>query len=199
MGILANLLPKPKAKRATVQFCPGVTVDGYRLLATDEFRVGIYGASLVLGYSDDWLRRVMGLSQSTRQKRDKTLEALSGWGFSNLPEDVEIVNMGEGRGRSWATTISLTDFNCLINYAAVDGRKPQARGLLRGLSAVALEVFFRDAFGIQIDQSVMHPFYQEYAKGLCWTDEDRQDVRDSYLPGDANSFDHDTLKDYFGS
>jgi hypothetical protein len=191
MSILSNLLPKPKAKRATVEFCPGVTVDGYRLLKTDEFRVGVQGASLALGYSQQWLYQLL-------TRGGKTAEALSDWGFSNFSEDVEIVNMGEGRGRNWATTISLTDFNCLINYAAVDGRKSQARGLLRGLSAVALEVFFRDAFGIQIDQSVIYPFYKEYAKGLCWTEEDRQDIQNSCLPGDTTSFDVDTLKDYFG-
>lgn len=199
MGIVSNLLPKPKAKRATVQFCPGVTVDGYKLLRDDEFRVGIYGAPLVLGYAQNWLFRVMGQSQSTYQKRDKTLETLTQWGFSNLPIDVEIVNTGEGRGRNWATTISLTDFNCLIGYAAIEGKKKQAIALDMGLRRVALEVFFRNAFGIQIDQSVMRPFYQEYAKGLCWTEEDRQDVRNSYIPGDADSFDCDTLKDHFGN
>jgi hypothetical protein len=199
MSILSNLLPKPKAKRATVEFCPGVTVDGYRLLKTDEFRAGIYGASLVLGYAENWLYRVIGSSQSTYQKRDKTLESLTHWGFSNLPEEVEIVNTGEGRGRNWATTISLTDFNCLIGYAAIEGKKKQAIALDMGLRRVALEVFFRNAFGIQIDQSVLHPFYQEYAKGLCWTDEDRQDIRDSYVPGDADSFDYNTLRDYFGN
>lgn len=95
MGILSNLLPKPKAKRATVEFCPGVTVDGYRILKTDEFRVGLNGASLVLGYTDKWLPRAMGLYQSTSRKQDRTLETLMQWGFSNIPKDVEIVNMGE--------------------------------------------------------------------------------------------------------
>ena len=197
MGIVSNLLPK--AKRATIEFCPGVAVDGYRLLRTDEFRVGINGASLVLGYTDKWLPRAMGLYQSTSRNRDRTLETLSQWGFSNLPEEVEIVNMGEGRGRNWATTISLADFNCLIGYAAIEGKKKQAIALDMGLRRVALEVFFRDAFGIQIDQSVMRPFYQEYAKGLCWTEEDRQDIRRSFVPGDTDSFDPDTLKDYFGN
>ena len=38
-----------RAERATVRFFDGLEVDGYRM-PNGEFRVGLTGASLVLGY-----------------------------------------------------------------------------------------------------------------------------------------------------
>jgi hypothetical protein len=47
-----------KAERQTVVFFDGLQVDGYRM-PNGEFRVGITGASQVLGYSREWLGRVI--------------------------------------------------------------------------------------------------------------------------------------------
>lgn len=196
MGIVSDLLGggKPKAKRATVEFAPGVVVSGYRLLKTDEFRVGATGLALVLGYEDAWLRTILW-----RVKNGSNLpEALTQYGFSGVTQEVSIVNIGDVRGGAGrvAQTLDLADMNCLIGYAMIQGKK-QAIALDMGLRRVALEVFFRSAFGVQIDQSVIRPFYKEYAKGLCWADEDHRDVRDSFLPGDTTSFSSNTLDDYF--
>ena len=38
-----------KAERATIKFIDGLEVDGYRM-PDGEFRVGVMGASTVLGY-----------------------------------------------------------------------------------------------------------------------------------------------------
>ncbi|MGL4947089.1 MAG: hypothetical protein ACRC4X_05425 [Cetobacterium sp.] len=56
-------------KRATVQFCEGVSVDGYQM-PDGSFRVGITTASLVAGYADNYLRRAIDGTRS------KALQAL---------------------------------------------------------------------------------------------------------------------------
>ncbi|MFM7427422.1 MAG: hypothetical protein ACKO7W_20885 [Elainella sp.] len=47
-----------KAERATITFFEGLQVDGYRL-PDGEFRIGITGASLVLGFPRNWLYRIL--------------------------------------------------------------------------------------------------------------------------------------------
>ncbi len=47
-----------RARRKTVSFFEGLEVDGYQL-PNGEFRVGIIGASTVLGYGKNWLSRAI--------------------------------------------------------------------------------------------------------------------------------------------
>ncbi|WP_332949924.1 MULTISPECIES: hypothetical protein [unclassified Microcoleus] len=96
----------------TVRFFDGLEVDGYRL-PSGEFRVGLTGASLVLGYKENWLRRVLGRSGTA-------LNALRGLGFT---EKIEEVVRETPRGDRSVRTIGLRDFNRLIAYAVADGKK----------------------------------------------------------------------------
>lgn len=53
---LPNFYSEPiKAERATVRFFDGLTVDGYRM-PSGQFRIGLTGASRILGYNERWLR-----------------------------------------------------------------------------------------------------------------------------------------------
>ena len=125
-----------RAERATVRFFEGLAVDGFRM-PNGEFRIGITGASRVLGYSEGWLYLALaGRSQ-------KRMEALRGLGFTE--ETVKIVSE-TSRGDREAETISLRDFNRLISYAVFDGKKA-ALALQLALTEVALNDFFIDAFG----------------------------------------------------
>ena len=167
-----------RAERATVEFFDGLTVDGFRM-PDGEFRVGITGASRVLGYFDGWLY------QALIGRSNKRLKALQGLGFTE--ETIKITSKTSG-GRRTAETISLRDFNRLISYAVFDGKKA-ALALQLALTEVALNDFFVDAFGMDaltIDEK-RRLFYQAYAQTISpenWREMDREDILKLALPGD---------------
>lgn len=169
-----------RAERATVTFFNGLTVDGYRM-PNGEFRVGITGASLVLGYSRNWLFRLLQGESRNRKK------ALQGLGFT---ENTTKIVTETSRGDRNAQTISLRDFNRLIVYAVQDGKKA-ALALQLALTEVALNDFFRDAFD-EIPLSIAEKrelFYRAYAASISpenWREMDREDILKLALPGDES-------------
>lgn len=167
-----------RAERAKVEFFEGLSVDGYRM-PDGEFRVGITGASLVLGYPRNWLFRILN-GESRNQ-----LKLLQGLGFTE--ETTKIVTE-TSRGDREAQTISLRDFNRLISYAVFDGKRA-ALALQLALTEVALNDFFRDAFGeppLTIDEK-RSLFYESYARTISpdeWRRMDREEILRLALPGD---------------
>lgn len=167
-----------KAERETVTFFDGLTVDGYRM-PNGEFRVGIAGASQVLGYGKEWLGRVL-------KRGGNTVKALRGIGFT---EEVEKVATRSIRGGgAEAQTISLDDFNRLIVYAVMDQR-PAALALQLSLTKLSLNDFFLDAFGeppLTIGEK-RRLFYETYASTISpqqWLEMDREEILRLALPGD---------------
>lgn len=167
-----------KAIRATVVFFDGLEVDGYRM-PDGEFRVGLTGASQVLGYSREWLGRVLS-------RGGNTVKALRGIGFTEKVEEVATQSI-QGGGTK-ARTISIDDFNRLIVYAVEDGKKA-ALALQLSLSKLSLNDFFRDAFGevpLTIDEK-RTLFYKTYAASISpadWRKMDREDILNLALAGD---------------
>ena len=167
-----------KAVRATVIFFDGLEVDGYRM-PDGEFRVGVTGASKILGYSSNWLGRVLS-------RGGNTVKSLRGIGFTEKIEEV-VTHSIQGGGRS-ARTISIDDFNRLIVYAVGDGKKA-ALALQLSLSCLALNDFFRDAFNeipLTIDEK-RTLFYKTYAASISpadWRNMVREDILRLALHGD---------------
>lgn len=170
-----------RAERQTVTFFDGLRVDGYRM-PNGEFRVGVTGASVVLGYSENWLSRLMGRESGT------SIKALRGLGFT---EETQKVVSETSRGDREAQTISLRDFNRLISYAVFDGKKA-ALALQLALTEVALNDFFRDAFGeppLSIDEK-RRLFYETYAATISpeeWKQMDREDILRIAIMGYGNN------------
>ena len=168
-----------RAERATVTFFDGLTVDGYRM-PNGEFRVGIEGASLVLGYAGNWLYRTL-----TREG-NKTLKALQGLGFDAYITPAT-VDRPQG-GTTKVDTLGLRDFNRLIAYAVFD-KKKAALALQLALTEVALNDFFRDAFGeppLSIDEK-RRLFYEAYAATISpqeWKQMQVEEIIRLALPGD---------------
>jgi len=168
-----------RAERSTVTFIDGLSVDGYRM-PNGEFRVGLEGASLVVGYADNWLSRLT-------KKDGRTLKALQGFGFTAYQLEVT-VGREDVSGSSKAKTISLDDFNLLILYAASKGKKA-ALALQLSLTKLALNDFFRDAFGdrpLSIDEK-RQLFYETYAATISpenWREMDRAEIINLALAGD---------------
>lgn len=69
-----------KAERQTVRFFDGLEVDDYRM-SNGEFRVGLTGASTVLGYAKNGLGRVLS-------RGGNTVKVLRGYGFTEKTEKV---------------------------------------------------------------------------------------------------------------
>jgi hypothetical protein len=167
-------------------FCPsrkffdGLEFDGYRM-PNGEFRVGLQGASLVLGFAENWLRRLLNRETGTQ------LKTLRGLGFT---EETQKVVHESNKGSRSAETISLRDFNRLIAFAVSKGKKA-ALALQLALTEVALNDFFRHAFGeppLSIEEK-RRLFYETYAATISpedWRTMDRQDILRLALPGDES-------------
>lgn len=173
-----NLETPIKAEHRTVVFFDGLDVDGYRM-PNGEFRVGLAGASRVIGYNEDWLG--IALKRSAR-----TAKELRGLGFSeNIKKVIAQSKQGNFLDDS---TISLKDFNRLIAYATFKGKKA-ALALQLSLTELSLMDFFRDSFGeppLTIEEK-RRIFYEEYAKTISpedWRTMDRQDIIRLALAGD---------------
>lgn len=152
-----------KAERATIRFCKGIEIDGYRL-PSGEFRVGKTGAALALGYAKDWVGQIKG----------KVLKALKDKGYTESDTLVAMDSIQGGGTR--AKTISLLDFKRLIIYAAKKG-KPHAEALLDAIIDVSLEDWFRLSFGqeqLTLEEK-RERFYINYCHALDWHAEDQSD------------------------
>ena len=179
-----------KVERKPVPFFEGLKIDGYKM-PSGEFRVGLTGASEVLGYGKNWLGRVLvkgrGLeNDGIKPEKRGTLAALRKIGFT---EQVKTIGVDSIKGGgSEAETISLDDFNRLIAYAVSKGKKA-ALALQLSLTMVALNDFFRDAFGeppLSIEQK-RKLFYETYAASISpehWREMDREDILKLAMEGD---------------
>jgi hypothetical protein len=172
-----------KSKRATVQFCNGVSVDGYEM-PDGTFRVGITTASLVAGYAENYLRKeltgtrskaLQSQGSSARTSRSGTRsEALQSIGFSGeIQKDTRVTLTGEREER----TISTKDFLRFLRHADRAG-KAEAGAILNALEDLALNDFFRDAFGhrpLSIEEKRAR-FYTAYAATINWLLEDKAEA-----------------------
>lgn len=168
-----------RAEKAIVRFFDGLEVEGYRM-PNGEFRIGLSGASKVLGFAENWLYLTLSRNQT------KTLKALQGYGFDAYLVPAE-VRRPQG-GTTVVNTISLDSFNCCIVYGVQQGKKA-ALALQLSLTKMALNDFFRDAFGdrpLSVEEK-RRLFYEAYAATISpedWREMDREDILDLALPGD---------------
>jgi hypothetical protein len=168
-----------RAERATVRFFDGLEVDGYRM-PDGEFRVGLEGASKVLGFAPNWLYLTLSRSEG------RTLKTLRGYGFDAY-QIKAAVERPQG-GTTTVETISLDSFNICIVYG-VQQKKKASLALQLSLTKMSIMDFFRDAFGeppLSIEQK-RQLFYETYAATISpddWRRMDKQDILRLALPGD---------------
>jgi len=167
-----------RAEHKTVKFFDGLEVEGYRM-PNGEFRVGLAGASRVLGYNEDWLNNVL-------KRSARTAKELRGLGFSDQIQKV-IAQSFQGNLLD-DSTIGLKDFSRLIAYSTFKGKKA-ALALQLSLTELSLVDFFRDAFGeppLSI-QEKRQLFYETYAASISpedWRRMDREEIVRLALAGD---------------
>ena len=156
-----------RLERAIVKFGGSLSVDGYRT-PDGEFRVGMTGAGLLLGFTKAWLGRAI-------ERQGDTLRTLNEYGFSG---DFVKGKVDGRTGLQNVSTISLDDFALLILYAASKGKK-EAIALQLAFTKMSLNDFFREAFGEpQLTMKEEHKlFYKDYGKTIDWLEEDLKDFK----------------------
>jgi hypothetical protein len=159
-----------KVEVATLKFFDGLEVEVYKM-PDGEFRIGLTGASLVLGYGENWLPRLL------RKKEGISLKALLALGFSKKTQKV----VSEPTiGSKKVETIGLDDFDRLIVYT-VSRHKKAALALQQSLTEVPLVDFFLAAFGkapLNMEQK-RHLFYEKYAVTISpdgWRQMSKRDI-----------------------
>jgi hypothetical protein len=159
-----------KAVRANIQLSDTLTVDGY-MLPDGEFRAGIAGSSVLLGYAKNWFNRL----QSEAPNKVKALQA---GGFTGYVQPVTIPRDSGLRGASRAQTT-------LITVEALSGNK-RAIALQAAFTIEGLDGRFREAFGVQqrtADERrrFFGLTYGEFLEALA---ENREELEALRLPGD---------------
>lgn len=111
---------------------------------------------------------------------------MQGLGFS---ENIQKVLAQSIQGNEYSDqTIDLDDFNCCIIYG-VQNKKKAAIALQKSFTKMALNDFFRDAFGeppLSIEEK-RRLFYEAYAATISpedWRNMDKEDIVKLALMGD---------------
>ena len=162
---------------ATIQLSDALSIDGY-MMPDGEFRAGIAGASVLLGYGKDWFNRLAS-------KAPNKLQALQAAGFTGRTQPVVIPRESGARGASRAQTISLKDLATLITVEALQGNK-RAIALQASFTLEGIDSRFRDAFGVQertADEKRQF-FGMTYGEFLEALSENRAELEELRLPGD---------------
>jgi hypothetical protein len=164
-----------RAERATIELCDGLSIDAYRM-PDGEFRVGVTSASLVAGYAENYLRRLLDQENGTR------IKALQDAGFEGK---VEILVRETPKGDREARTISLKDFHRFLRFADREG-KASAAAILDATFEITLTNQIKNGFGeapLTIEET-RKIFYSTYAASVNWLEEDRNDRNELYGWGD---------------
>ncbi len=167
-----------KAVAATVQLSDTLAIDGY-LMPSNEFRAGIGGAAVILGYGKDWFNRLAS-------KAPNKLKAFRDGGFTGRLQPIIAPRPSGTRGASRAQTISLDDLTKLIAVEANAGNK-RAIAIQSAFTLEGLDSRFRDAFGVsQLSPDAKRQFFgmtfEQYLEALA----DNQAELDALqLPGDS--------------
>ena len=166
-----------KAVVATVRLSDTLAIDGY-LMPNEEFRAGIVGTSILLGYQRDWFLVLPS-------KAPKKLKALQAEGFRYSPLSVAIQRQGRG-GATKAQTISLKELTLIIAVEANTGNK-RAIAIQSAFTLEGVESRFRDAFGksqLSPDEKrkIFGMTFEEYLEALA---DNKVELEALRLPGDS--------------
>lgn len=177
-----------KATSATVQLSDTLLIDGY-MMPDGEFRAGIAGVSVLLGYAKNWFNRL-------RSEAPNKLKALQDRGLTGYVQTVVVPRESGTRGASRAQTISLKDLATLITVEALQGNK-RAIALQAAFTLEGLDSRFRDTFGVQQrspeeKQRFFSLTYDEFLGALA---ENRAELEELRLPGDNLYYPEETDAD----
>ena len=162
-----------KIERKEIKLMGVLPIEVYRL-PRGEFKISMASASIALGYADNQLSRTTSLKK-------KTFKQLQGKGFTGYLFEVSKISRATKRGASTAKTISIDDFDKLLEWAEEKGSKKAqiiAKTYTRAARKRSTIDDIKEAFEeekLTVDER-RKIFYQEFAKSLSesdWFDGDR--------------------------
>lgn len=168
-----------RARRVVVELSKTLTIDGYEMPDSEQ-RVGMVGASLVLGYAKNYLSQVS-------EKAPKRLEALQSKGFTGYLKEATVTRE-EKSGASKVKTLSKADFKIWIEFEAARGNKHAL-----ALVSASIDEMLDDRFAAAFDQmpatreEKLEQFdvsYQSYLDREELYQELREELAELELPGD---------------
>ena len=171
-----------RAITATVKLSDTLEIDGY-LMPNEEFRAGIGGSSVILGYAKNWFNRL-------RSDAPNKLKAFRDGGLTGYTQPVIIPRPSGSRGASRAQTISLKDLTILITIEAQTGNK-RAIAIQSAFTLEGFDSRFRDAFGkpqlsSDTKRKLFGMTFEEYLEALA---ENRAELDALRLPADDLYYD----------
>jgi len=164
-----------KIERKEINLMGVLPIEVYRL-PSGEFRVSMASASVALGYADNWLSRTTSLKK-------KTFKQLQIKGFTGYLFEVSKIGRATKSGASTAKTISIDDFDKLLEWAEEKGSKKAqiiAKTYTRAARKRSTIDDIKEAFGeerLSVDER-RKLFYQELVRTFSesdWKEGDRFD------------------------
>jgi hypothetical protein len=168
------------ALEAPICFGKGLVVSSF-VISGRELRYGTESASLLLGYSRNYLTRQ--LSRDTKNC-GKKLKALFRKGFTGY--QIRVKAPRPTGGVTLANTIGFDDLSIWVEYEAVKVSNPRAIALLTSAFREVLLDRTHHAHGlleISLPQR-QENFALSFEEREALLDEDRQDVENLWLPGE---------------
>lgn len=165
------------AIEAAIKLGAGISIDGY-LMGDGTFRYGLAYISGLLGYAENYYRRL--LNPQRTKTTPKKLKALMNKGFTAYQIAIKASRVGVG-GSLVAHTVSFNDFCLLVEHEAEIGN-PKALAILTASFRELLRGRTQAAFGLPEDtlEEKQLSFQFNYEHYL----EDKAELDDLYLPGD---------------
>lgn len=140
MGILPEFLGgTPECQYANVVFGGEIQIDAL-MFPDEEIRYSKTGAAKLAGLDPSYLLQI-------DKRQSKPLKTLQGMGFNGLTRTGKIARSGK-RGASQVETISSSDLDIFIRFAAEHLKKPKAIALLGASFSEVRRDRERSAFGL---------------------------------------------------
>lgn len=177
------------AFEATIKLGAGVSIDGY-LLTSGEVRYGLEHISLLMGYKENYFRRL--IKKLHRTKTDpKKLQSLLDKGFTAYLIRVKVARERK-RGTANPYTLSFDDFCLLVDHEA-SIQNPRALALLSASFRELLRSRTHDAYGIQQDSREKKALdfqeaYDMYLLREGLLQDARFEAAELCLPGDEDGY-----------
>lgn len=177
------------ALEADIKLGAGIAITGY-MLPNATFRYGLEYLSVLLGYAENYVSRLIKKDESEKlnpqvtKTNKKKLKALQSIGFTGYQVPVQISRATGGATK--AKTLSFDDFAILVEYEAVEVKNPKAIALLTSAFKELLRGRTQEAFGLPQDdfETKQADFSASfYEREAIWT-ENREDVDNQIMLGD---------------
>ena len=184
------------ALEADIKLGVGIAITGY-MLPDATFRYGLEYLSVLLGYADNYVSRLIKKDKSDKDEPDKRisqvtknnrkkLKALQSKGFTGYQIPVKVARSTGGATK--AKTLGFDDFAIFVEYEAVEEKNPKAIALLTSAFKELLRGRTLEAFGLPEEslETKQADFSASFYEREAYYIENREDVDNQVMLGDED-------------